>query len=415
MIQQETVYPAHINEQGSVQSCTDHSVGTAILARKMLEAVGLGDVGYVIGMIHDCGKFTDEFRDYIVKANNGEKVQKGSVIHSFAGVLYLLEEYHTGNLEYNDAAAEIMACAVGSHHGLYDCLDADGKSGFQYRIEKQPEYDKRALAAFYSECMSREQMKALSVPAFTSLTSILDICCSLNGKSEYSSECDFYFGMVTRLLTSALIDADRTDTACFMRGQKNEPVDEVYDWAACLKRIQDYLACFPTVTPIQKARSELSAVCEEAAGLSPGIYRLDMPTGGGKTLAGLRYAAAHAAKYGKEHIIYVAPLLSILDQNAAVIRQAVQDDDAILEHHSNIVKEDFGKEQLEKYELLAEHWNSPVIITTMVQFLNTLFSGKTSAVQRFHSLSNSVIIIDEVQTVPYRMLSLFSMAKGGYD
>lgn len=403
-------FPSHINEQGVVQSCEKHSIGTAILARRMLDTVGLGDTGYWVGLIHDCGKFTEEFRDYIVRATNGEKVQKGSVIHSFAGVSYILKEYHRGKLDYYDAAAEIMACAVGGHHGLFDCVDSDGHSGFLHRIEKQPEYDLRAMNGFYAECMGKEQMRKLSVPAFEELTTILERCCSLNGKEVYDEESTFLFGMVTRLLTSALIDADRTDTACFMNGRQSPRDISSYDWDACLERVKVFLEGLPTVSPIQVARSELSAICEKASALEPGMYRLDMPTGGGKTLAGIRYAVAHAAEYQKDRIIYVAPLLSILDQNAAVIRQAVQDNDAILEHHSNIIKEEFGKEQLERYELLAEHWNSPVIITTMVQFLNTLFSGKTAAVQRFHSLSNSVIIIDEVQTVPYRMLSLFSTA-----
>ncbi len=118
----------------------------------------------------------------------------------------------------------------------------------------------------------------------------------------------------------------------------------------------------------------------------------------------------HAIKNRKRRIFYIAPLLTILDQNAEVIRSFIQDDSLILEHHSNLVRETFSSEELKTHELLTENWNAPLIITTMVQLLDTLFSGKMSAVRRFQSLMDSVIIIDEVQTVPLHMLSMFSLA-----
>lgn len=127
-------------------------------------------------------------------------------------------------------------------------------------------------------------------------------------------------------------------------------------------------------------------------------------------MSGLRFALAHARKYRKQRIIFVSPLLSILDQNAALIRKYIQDDSRILEHHSNIIRTKEDEQQLDEMELLMETWQSPLIITTLVQLLNTLFSGKTSAIRRFHSLCGSVIVIDEVQTVPRKMLSLFSLA-----
>ncbi|MCI6255808.1 MAG: CRISPR-associated helicase Cas3' [Clostridiales bacterium] len=167
---------------------------------------------------------------------------------------------------------------------------------------------------------------------------------------------------------------------------------------------------FPSETGIQKARRQISDQCRLFAEQPGGIYRLNVPTGAGKTLSSLRYALAHAAQWNKSRIIFTAPLLTILEQNAQVIRDYVGDDSMILEHHSNLVRTQEEPEQLDLQELLAEDWSAPIIITTLVQLLNTLFSGKTTSIRRFQSLADSVIILDEVQTVPTKMLTLFNLA-----
>lgn len=167
---------------------------------------------------------------------------------------------------------------------------------------------------------------------------------------------------------------------------------------------------FECITPIQTARRELSELCLQAASKPGGIFRLNLPTGAGKTLSGLRYALKHAEAFGKERIFFISPLLSILEQNAREIRKAIGDDSIVLEHHSDIITGELSDDELSRYELLCDSWNSPIVITTLVQFLNTLFSGKTASVRRFNSLANSVIVIDEVQTVPLKTLSLFNYA-----
>ena len=120
----------------------------------------------------------------------------------------------------------------------------------------------------------------------------------------------------------------------------------------------------------------LSDLCKEASYMAPGIYRLNMPTGSGKTLSSLRYSLAHAARWGKKRIVFVTPLLSILDQNATIIRDFIEDDEIILEHHSNIIRPKEGTDEYDRWEYHTQTWHSPIIITTMVQLLNTLFSGK---------------------------------------
>ena len=188
-----------------------------------------------------------------------------------------------------------------------------------------------------------------------------------------------------------------------------DPEDLHRFWTPYRERVEEKLACFPADMPIGKARREISDRCRAMAEEPGGIYRLNVPTGGGKTLTSLRYALAHGEKWGKQRLIFTSPLLSILEQNAAVIRDFVGDDAIVLEHHSNILRTDTS-DDLDQRELAVESWNAPVIITTLVQFLNTLFDGKTTAIRRFQALCNSVIVIDEVQTVPPRMLSMFNQA-----
>lgn len=137
---------------------------------------------------------------------------------------------------------------------------------------------------------------------------------------------------------------------------------------------------------------------------------MNVPTGAGKTLSALRFALAHSQIHRKSRIIFTSPLLSILEQNAAVIREYVGDDAMILEHHSNVIQPEEDSEELDRAELLMETWDSsPIIITTLVQLLNTMFSGKTSCIRRFHALCNCTIVIDEVQTVPSNLLTLFHL------
>ena len=227
-----------------------------------------------------------------------------------------------------------------------------------------------------------------------------------------SEESYFWFALLARLLLSSVIEGDRRDTAEFMNETHFPAIenDMRLTWATTLQNMERRLAELPNISPIDRARSQFSDICRSFAEHKSGIYRLNIPTGGGKTLSALRYALAHAGKYNKRRIIFTSPLLSILEQNAKVIRQYVGNDDLILEHHSNIIKTTTDGETLSQNELLAENWNAPIIITTLVQLLNTMFSGKTTAVRRFWALCDSIIVIDEVQTVPGRFLSLFNCA-----
>lgn len=411
-------YLAHIRENSELsgketQSVAEHCRNTAKHASSALESVSLSKSGYLAGLIHDMGKYTTQFQDYLINGIGA----RGSVNHTFAAVKLMLENYHApGRNEYADIVSELLAIATGGHHGLFDCIDEHHHSGFQHRLDKTNIGYDEAKENFFEFCANMTEIDDLFKSSEEELEKILAHICEMTDEnSEYfDDETAFYSGLLARLLLSAVIDGDRRDTAEFMNGAvfpiKRNDEEMKLLWEKHLIQMEEKLNKFPQIKPIDKARRAISDKCRDGANLPSGVFRLNVPTGGGKTLSGLRYALAHAQKYGKQRIIFTSPLLSILEQNAAVIRDFIQDDSIILEHHSNVVNAENSPEEADKTELLAETWESPIIITTLVQLLNTLFSGKTTAIRRFHSLCNSIIVIDEVQTVPSKMLTLFSLA-----
>ena len=398
------MFLAHIRpeESGIVeQLAVDHCKHAAKYASSCLRGVGLAQAGTLMGIVHDCGKFKAEFQKYLLDENG----IRGSVNHTFAGVRLLMERYHDPQNGMAMLASELLAFAVGSHHGLFDCVDENKNSGFLHRMEKDHIGYSESKRNFLDQCISEKELDRLFDESVTELTQV----CGLLADDD--SEFLFQLGLLARLLLSALIEGDRRDTAEFMNNvlQNPEPEDWHSFWTPYRQRVEEKLDRFPMDSAISRARREISDRCRLMAEEKGGIYRLNVPTGGGKTLTSLRYALAHGEKWGKKRLIFTSPLLSILEQNAAVIREYVEDDAIILEHHSNILRtEDNG--ELDQRELAVESWNAPIIITTLVQLLNTLFDGKTTSIRRFQSLCNSVIVIDEVQTVPPRMLSLFNQA-----
>lgn len=404
---EDSIYIAHINTAGDVQSVQAHCLQTAELAQASLAPVGLGRVAYVAGLLHDCGKMHPDFSHYIRAANAGKPVRRGSVIHSFAGVSYVLGTLHTAGDLMRMLASEVIAYAIGAHHGLFDVNDSDSVNGFVHRLQTQPEYDRTAIENFFRDVVPEQTVKACFDEAVkeihTQFTKLQPMC-----KDECSMH--FYFGMICRLVTSAVMDADRRDTAAFMGASIPEPPQTSKDfWNGVLEQMQAKLDAFAQTTPVQKARRELSDICRQFAAQPEGVYRLNIPTGGGKTLSGLRYALAHAAHFGKKRIVYTAPLISILEQNAAVIRNAANAA-IVLEHHSDVMEAQDGEDALLDRSFLEETWDAPIVATTLVQFLNTLFSGKSTCVRRLRSLCGSVILMDEVQSVPTKMLNLFNLA-----
>lgn len=410
-------FPAHISDNGRIQTVPEHCRETAQIASYLLQPLALCGLGYLAGLLHDSGKMTAAFRYYLISAIAGKPVKRGSVPHTFTGLQYILKTFHNHRSSYESVTAELLACAIGAHHGQFDLVDEEGSSSFESRLNREDIHYNEAIEHFLKECSDKQEIKKRFEIAAREVEFCIDKITALpdpHNPGKANQEIMFYMGQLARLLLSAVIEGDRRSTAAFIDPKLTvQPLDlegRRIIWQMALDNLEGYIAQLPADSQINQARKAISEQCANFADHPSGIYRLNIPTGGGKTLSGLRFGLAHALKWNKAHVFYIAPLISILEQNADVIRKAVGCADWVLEHHSNIVRDNPDEDELRRVELLQESWSAPVIVTTFVQFLNTLFSGEASSVRRYQALTNSVIIIDEVQTVPAHMLSLFNLA-----
>lgn len=407
---------AHLTNKRGIreeQSLRAHCVQTAEYASACVENIGLYHMAYLAGLLHDMGKATKKYNDYLEAAFAGESVVRGSVNHTFAGVIYILENFHIQSASpMEKLIAEIISYAIGGHHGLFDCVDLEGKNGFLHRLQKDKAelcYEE-ALNNFLEQVADKKEIERLfrkATEEFRTLFEKLQI-----DWEKKLQKIFFQISLLARLLLSCVIYGDRRDTKEFMEGinsLKEKPVS----WLFEKEYLERRLSQFDITSPINQVRSIISDQCLEAAERPNGIYRLNVPTGAGKTLSALRYSLAHAERFDKKRIIFIIPLLSVLEQNAKVVREFVQDENLILEHHSNVVSEkEFAGDnaELDEYEILTENWESPIVISTLVQLLNILFTHKTSAIGRMRALCDSVIIIDEVQSIPKKTIAMFNMA-----
>jgi CRISPR-associated endonuclease/helicase Cas3 len=235
---------------------------------------------------------------------------------------------------------------------------------------------------------------------------------TLENPSGKTEDLRYFFkaGLLLRMLFSCLLDADRTDTADFekKRAAGLRQKGEYIDWQTLVDRLEAHLAGFESSKPIDRERAKISDDCKAGAARGKGIYTLTVPTGGGKTLASLRFAL-HLAMLNKDidRIFYVIPYTSIIDQNAEIVRKILErpgeEGRVVLECHSNLTAE----RETWRGKILSENWDAPVVFTTSVQFLETLFSGGTRSARRMHQLARSVIIFDEIQTLPVRTVHMF--------
>ena len=406
---------AHICREDGVerdQTLAEHNRNTAQYAKAALEEAHLGNAAYLVGLVHDAGKATEAFQSYLRKAVFEGGTTPGSVNHTFAAVRLLLNRYHgqQGTNPYAPITSELLSYAAGAHHGLFDCVDDGSHSGFQHRLEKKDTHAEEAVPRFLKQCASFDEIDHLFAEACSEIEAF---CSQVVPTNASADEAMFFIGMLARLLCSAVIEGDRRDTAEFMSNQ-HFPTAIAGEartalWQTLSGRVDSKIDAMDGTSIIGAARQKISRQCRDFADCPGGVYRLNVPTGGGKTLSSLRFALAHSAVKNKARIIFTSPLLSILEQNAKVIRDYVDDDSLILEHHSNVVRSKENGEDLSMADLLTETWDAPIIITTLVQLLNTMFDGRGSSIRRFHSLCNSVIVIDEVQTVPSKLISLFNL------
>lgn len=397
-------YAAHIRAlDGRVQTVYEHCREAAELAAKFAEVFGAADMGYLAGLFHDLGKLLFKFDDYI---HNPEKYRRGEIDHAFAGAKYLMELTEALGEKGCYYPSVLVAHTIVSHHGLHNWLDDNGEDYFQTRISKGDGYEEIRKNA--DEMLSFENVEELIYKASAEYEKLRQKILSISTNDVLLS---FYLGMFERLMQSVLIDADRTNTADFMLGKEASGESDAQSvWESMSQRMNETLEKFSKRTDfISQKRRSISQRCADFAKHKVGACRLIVPTGGGKTLSSLRFAIEYSKEFHKERIFYIAPFMSILEQNSDVIK-GIAGEENVLEHHSNMLQEIESEEELNVYELHSEKWDTPVIATTMVQFFNALFSGKMASVRRFHKLSNSVIIIDEVQSVPIKCVHMFNLA-----
>lgn len=399
-------YIAHKRKlDGKEQSVKAHSDEVSEYCKKWCKKIGLPALGKLLGKLHDLGKATAEFRDYILYCfeNPEDKSRKGTIDHSTAGALYLYHKYSKGDF-YDRLLAEIIALIICSHHGgLINYLDLECTSDFLERMSKDKEkihYDE-AIKSFFHNCCSEEKINNIFQSAKKEFLALLE---SFKKRNKTFNNMDLTF--LTKYLFSSLIDADRLNTSLFMDDKDEPPEWDANAWEQLLIKMETHLDGLPLENEIDNQRRKISVSCRTFAEKESNIYSLTVPTGGGKTFSSFRYALAHALKFEKERIIYFVPFTTIIDQNASDIKEIFEGESFILEHHSNIIRDNDD----EDYKLLTERWDSPVIFTTTVQFLNTIFKGGTQDVRRMHHLANAVLIFDEVQAIPLKCISLFNAA-----
>lgn len=411
-------YLAHIRRDGSKeQSMEDHLLRVGNLMKEDAARLGLSSLAYLIGVLHDLGKCTKEFADYLdwCRKNQGNYNEGKKVDHSTAGGQLLMRRYGDRDVD-GLLTVHIAALVIFSHHtGLMNYLGENGTSDFLRRMEKidVPNVD---LSYYYDTVISESKLDLLFEHAVHEFTVLDAKITALD--PERGEKYHFYWGMVHKLLLSMLVDADRLDSAEF---ELERPLTDEWDvariWADFSDKLEQKLTGFsippePKAEKIARLRQKISDDCLESGDESSGIFRLCVPTGGGKTLASMRFALRHAQKYNKKRIVVVIPYTSIIDQNVKEIRDIFHMDEAILEHHSNVITEDDGEdtERMDFRRILTERWDVPVIFTTQVQFLNTLFAGDNSSLRRLRALEDSIVIFDEIQTLPVRCTYLFNAA-----
>jgi CRISPR-associated endonuclease/helicase Cas3 len=425
-----TLYIAHSNQQ-----LDEHLEGVADLAKKHAQKIGLGIYGELLGLLHDFGKYSAEFQKYIenaIKKNDPDfnpdedeefedpTGKKGKIDHSTAGAQYLSSNIGTSNAK-RILSQMLSLCLVSHHSGLINCITTDNTGTWNSYSKRLRKEDRKT---HLEECSRKVEghildkiNPILSDKSFAKsfeekCREIVNACPE---KSPSSTIAQFQLGLLVRFLFSSLIDADRQDTADSEKPQtkRHRQQGNYKEWSTLIDRLENKYEIFEIKNRVDEIRKEVSEHCLLAASRARGLFTLTVPTGGGKTLTSLRFALRHAKEHGMERIVYIIPFTTIIDQNAQVVREILEPDNCpkdsgkiVLEHHSNIGADT----QTWKEKLLTENWDAPIVYTTMVQFLEALFGAGTRGACRMHQLANTVIVFDEIQTLPIKCVHLFNNA-----
>jgi CRISPR-associated endonuclease/helicase Cas3 len=348
----------------------DHLRAAGEMARSFASKWGAGDWGYYAGLWHDLGKFCDAFQKMI---SADAEAERSRVNHSSAGALRALDELGEVGL--------LLAFVIAGHHaGLANLEDL-----VQKRLSADEHHHLDTAIAGGADAAWLRMPAKLAEPA---------------GIAGSPRAVELWI----RFLFSALIDADRLDTERFHDAAKTALRGTAVSMRELALKIDEHIDSLANTARNENAgrvnsvRAEVLNDCRERANDAQGVFTLTVPTGGGKTLSAMSFALRHAAAHGLDRVIVVIPYTSIIEQNAAVLKGIVGDDN-VLEHHTN-----FDPADERKYWLDAENWDAPIVVTTSVQFFESLFANKTSVARKVHAIARSVVVFDEVQTLPPGLL-----------
>lgn len=356
----------------------DHLRDVSDLAAAFAARFGGAGWAALAGRWHDLGKFRQRFQGYIRQETGFEADahivgEAGKAPHSTAGALWALKRF--------DLAGRVLAYLVAGHHaGL-----ADWHSGLNERLA-----DPKSQAELEEALAQCPPPDVLDTDDFT--PDLRDV----PGKAEG-------FALWVRMLFSALVDADFLDTERYMspeRSIQRNPWRGLDDLALRFDGYMANLSATAEATSVNALRADILRQCREAARRDPGVFSLTVPTGGGKTLSSMAFALEHARLHGKRRVIHVIPYTSIIEQTADVFRRIFDDD--VIEHHSNA--ETNPSHETPASRLACENWDAPIVVTTNVQFFESLFASRTSRCRKLHNIVDAVVVLDEAQMLPPEFL-----------
>lgn len=374
-------YIAHSSENAlKEQTVEEHSRNTAKLCKDFSISV-LKDLMYVLGMLHDVGKYQDSFQRRI----RGDNIR---VEHSGCGALV------AGKMYPNAVGLLMKYCILGHHSGIPD-------GGFKNDTSDLPTLCGRLKRQYEDFSIYEIELEFPPVEVKT-IISFLQMDCE--GKEELLID---KFSFITRYCFSCLTDADSIDTANFCSGERVRPLTA--DYSACLEKVDKQLSAFECTTALQKARGQLQKQVFAKKDIDSEIYLMNMPTGSGKTLCSVKFALERAISTRKKRIIYIIPYNSIIDQTVQVLEELFGKDAEILRHQSTFSYEDDNEKSddnsAEDYGRIAksatENWDvSSIIVTTAVQFFESVYANKRGKLRKLHNMADSVLIFDEAHTMP---------------
>jgi CRISPR-associated endonuclease/helicase Cas3 len=364
---------AHVAKDGRKHGLEEHLRKTAELAAEFAAVFGCGEWGRLTGLWHDLGKYSVQFQCYIRSVNDPDAhVAKNGGDHSTAGALLALKSF--GML------GRILAYPIAGHHAGLPDWNEGGMASLAQRLQQ-------------TELL--EKVLVVDLPT--------DLLNQIASPERAKSGTDISRSFWLRMIFSCVVDADFLDTEAFFEPDKARGRGGYPSLTELLPLFMEFMGEKQTAakdTPVNRIRAEIFQQCVVKAAQAPGFYSLTVPTGGGKTLSSLSFALHHAASHGHRRIIYVIPYTSIIEQTAEQFREVWRGcGDVVIEHHSNLDVEDEQRDNA-RSRLACENWNAPIIVTTTVQFFESLFASRTSRCRKLHNIAGSVVILDEAQLLP---------------